>query len=94
VGDEFDPGEIADSYRRIAKRHASLLDDVLRSSRTVLYAANLGLVRFERPEDGPLTAIHELFAGQDAPAVVHRAPLEVFGEPPPRLVFRPNGTPP
>jgi hypothetical protein len=91
IASEFDPRDIPTSYANIARRHASLLDDTLRHSRSVLYTPNLGLVRFEQEGGGPLTAIQELFAGQDKPATVHRAPLDVAGEAPPRLVFRENG---
>jgi hypothetical protein len=88
---EFDPRDVPKSYASIARRHASLLDDALRHSRTVLHTPNLGLVRFEHADGGPLIAIQELFAGQNTPATVHRAPLEVAGEAPPRLVFGEDG---
>jgi hypothetical protein len=80
-----------EGYRRAAVRHVKQLDN-LNHQRQLLFASNLGMVRFER-RDGTLTAIHELLAAHpDAPVpeqpelhARHVVALESPGESRPRL---------
>jgi hypothetical protein len=55
-----DPETTVEAYRLIAGRHQSSLRQ-LRNARQILFRSNFGLVRFEVPEDGPLTAVHEVY---------------------------------
>jgi len=97
-----------DGYRRAAARHVKHLDkqvDNLLTAREMLFASNLGLVRFERPAGsppGPLTAVQELWAlaahssGAAQPEIMtlHKIPLEIPGTAPPGVRARPTiGTP-
>jgi hypothetical protein len=89
--EEYDPDDKLESYRKIAHRHATRLDK-FRHARGVVYNSNLGLVRFERDEDG-LTAIQELWSDSPGAGVlskpfqtaVYRVPLDVHTEARPRL---------
>jgi hypothetical protein len=57
------PGDVlldVEGYRRTAVRHVKQLDH-LNHQRQLVFASNLGRVRFERP-GGTLTAVQELFA--------------------------------
>jgi hypothetical protein len=90
-----------DGYRRAAVRHVKQLDkelDYLDWGRQMLFASNLGLVRFERPAGGPLTAVQDLYAlAEHASAAArpeimtqHKIPLEVAATAPPSERLRPT----
>ena len=88
---DFDPADVDGSCREIATVHAAAVDR-LRLGRGVMYESNLGLVRFERDDDGGLVACHDLHGHpprRDEATLVnaYRVPLDVFGEEPPRLRF-------
>jgi hypothetical protein len=55
-----DPGTAVEAYQKIAARHQSSLGR-LRNARQILFRSNFGLIRFERPVDKPLTAVHEVY---------------------------------
>jgi hypothetical protein len=91
----FDRNDLEGSYREIATAHAKQADR-LRFSRGAMYQSNLGLVRFERDDDGNLVARHDLYShepGKDVatPVSVHRATIDLFGEQRPRLRFDLSG---
>jgi hypothetical protein len=92
-------------YRHSAVRHVKQLDkrlDNLIHSRQILFASNIGMVRFERTTDSGLTAVHELYALAEhasaaaGPEVMtqHRVLLEIAQSAPADQRLRPTiGTP-
>jgi hypothetical protein len=68
-----------EGYQRVAARHQHALNR-LRNARQILFRANVGRLRFERPAAGGLDAVHEVyttFADPDQPAALEPEP-EVF----------------
>ena len=54
-----------DGYRKAMVRHVKHLEkqpDNLAHARQILFSSNLGQVNFERPVDGLLRAVHQLYA--------------------------------
>ncbi len=87
---EFDVNDIPGSYHKIIARHAAQVGK-LRFTRGVVYQNNLGLVRFERNEEG-LVACHDLYShppGKHQAALinVYRVPLKLFADQRPQLHF-------
>ena len=74
-----DPSTVFEGYQSVAARHQHALNR-LRNARQILFRANVGRVRFERPADGALNAIHEVittFKNPDDAAAVDPGP-EIF----------------
>jgi hypothetical protein len=70
-----DIAPILEGYRRVAHRHSKQLDN-LNHDRQMMFASNLGVIRFERATQGPtpvLTATQNLFA-------VHLPPFDKQAE--------------
>jgi len=95
-----------EGYRRAAVRHVKQLDkelDNLGHARQILFASNIGLVRFERPAPGgPLTAVQDLYAlaehhsagARPEMMTQHKIALDVPPDAPPERRLRPTiGTP-
>ncbi len=73
------PATVFEGYQRLAARHQHALNR-LRNARQILFRANVGRVRFEKPADGALNAVHEVittFSDPDLPAELDAEP-EVF----------------
>jgi hypothetical protein len=87
-------GNLMSTYAAILTRHSTLLNR-MRHTRTVVYANNLGLVRFEGTGE-TLVAIQELYtdltslSGKPYLAALHRVPLHVFDEDRPALRVGPT----
>jgi hypothetical protein len=90
-----------DGYRKAMVRHVKQMDkqsDNLAHARQVLFASNLGQVRFERGADQILRGVHELYAlaahesAATLPAVVtrHQIPLDVLPTSPAEQRARPT----
>jgi hypothetical protein len=81
-----------DGYRQASIRHRSQLDK-LNHSRSITWATNVGLVRFESPAPGKLFAIHDLYSvhpNAEAPEkaevyMQHRALLDVDPDERPKI---------
>jgi hypothetical protein len=74
-----DPSTVFEGYQRVAARHQSALNR-LRNARQILFRANVGRLRFEKPAAGALDAVHEVFttfSDPDQPAALEPEP-EVF----------------
>ena len=74
-----DSSTVLEGYRALAARHQHALDR-LRAARQILFRANLGRLRFIRPPDGGLEAVHDVvtvFADPSATVAIDPQP-EVF----------------
>jgi hypothetical protein len=74
-----DPSTVFEGYQRVAARHQHALNR-LRNARQILFRANVGRLRFEKPAAGALNAVHEVittFKNPDDAAAVDPEP-EIF----------------
>jgi hypothetical protein len=74
-----DPATVFEGYQQVAARHQHALNR-LRNARQILFRANVGRLRFEKPTADALDAIHEVFttfSDPDQPAALDPEP-EVF----------------
>jgi hypothetical protein len=90
---ELDARDPLPAYRALAARHATAAMTHFDHLRTIVFNANIGLVRFEPNQDG-FGIVHTLLS-QDAPDsdspgenTIHRAALEPSTDPPPQLRTR------
>jgi hypothetical protein len=73
------PTTVFEGYQRLAARHQHALNR-LRNARQILFRANVGRVRFEKPDGDTLDAVHEVFttfSDPDEPAALDVEP-EIF----------------
>jgi hypothetical protein len=54
-------GDVMENLRKIASRHITQAKKI-NYTRQILFKSNLGLVSFEKPQDGTLHVIHSLYA--------------------------------
>jgi hypothetical protein len=78
---DVDPSNAIPGYREVARRHAEQM--VKAAPRRVLWAANVGVVRFTRSDAGEVSVRHELTAANTAGHTVHVINLDAVTEPQP-----------